>query len=277
MRFSGHESFHCRHFWLKKGYDFRQNRTTEDATVTLGVGKNMVSAISYWSQAFGMNDTEISDYLFHDEKGKDPFLEDIGTLWLLQYQLVKTNHASIYKYVFNEFRKTHLTGRFSVAQLKRSLEHYIDKNNENVAEKTLDTDLKVFLRNYIRTSKNKRDIEDDLASIFIDLNLVMETAEGEYQLQLLEREDIPVHIFLFCILDAFNVSEIEDRSISFGEIQKEVADAFACNKEGVEKQIEKIQALFPEYLVYKEDAGRKELQVKEGMQSKWEVLNEYYG
>lgn len=43
--FSGHDSFHCRQFWLKKGHDFvREGRSfnDEDAVVRLGVVKNMV-------------------------------------------------------------------------------------------------------------------------------------------------------------------------------------------------------------------------------------------
>lgn len=49
--FSGHETFQCRHLWLKKGYDFVKSGkafSDEDAVVELGVGKNMVTAIRYW-------------------------------------------------------------------------------------------------------------------------------------------------------------------------------------------------------------------------------------
>ena len=48
--------------------------------------------------------TEIAEYLF-GKKGNDIYLEDYGTIWLLHYHLVKTNKASIYNLVFNEFRK----------------------------------------------------------------------------------------------------------------------------------------------------------------------------
>ena len=54
--FSGHESFHCRSLWLKKGYDFLNNGyafNSPDAVVHLGVGKNMVAAIRFWMKAFG--------------------------------------------------------------------------------------------------------------------------------------------------------------------------------------------------------------------------------
>jgi hypothetical protein len=53
--FSGHDTFQCRHLWLKKGYDFVKNGKSfaaEDAGVEMGVGKNMVTSIRYWLRAF---------------------------------------------------------------------------------------------------------------------------------------------------------------------------------------------------------------------------------
>ena len=53
--FSHHETFHLRYGWLKRAYDQVQNDgqifTRADATVRLGVGKNMVRAIKFWSIA----------------------------------------------------------------------------------------------------------------------------------------------------------------------------------------------------------------------------------
>src|SRR5574344_2015712 len=93
--FSGHESFQCKSLWLKKGYDFMcQNKdfNASDAVVDLGVGKNMVSSIRFWMKAFGLREentiTQIANYIFDSETGKDPFAEDIATLWLLHYLLV---------------------------------------------------------------------------------------------------------------------------------------------------------------------------------------------
>ena len=111
--FSGHESFYCKSLWLKKGYDFvsaNKNFNSEDAVVDLGVGKNMVASIRYWLRAFDLldkkgNTTEIADYLFNNEDGRDPYIEDLGTLWLLHYLLVKTELASIYKLFFIGFQR----------------------------------------------------------------------------------------------------------------------------------------------------------------------------
>ena len=48
--FSGHESFPCKTFWLKKGYGFvvqGKNFNNPDAVIDLGVGKNLVASIRY--------------------------------------------------------------------------------------------------------------------------------------------------------------------------------------------------------------------------------------
>jgi len=94
LTFSGHDSFPCRQYWLKKGFDFRKankNFNSPDAVVDLGVGKNMVSSIRYWLRAFDMLDnkdeiTPLGGNLLNDN-GWDPFLEDEASLWILHYLL----------------------------------------------------------------------------------------------------------------------------------------------------------------------------------------------
>ena len=111
--FSGHETFACKSLWLKKGYDFVKDGHSfndEDTVVALGVGKNMVSSIRYWLRAFGMinQDNEISplaDFIFDTETGCDPFVEDSQTLWLLHWNLIYTNYATIYRQIFLNFHK----------------------------------------------------------------------------------------------------------------------------------------------------------------------------
>ena len=102
--FSGHESFACKSHWLKRGYDFvnaGNNFNDDEAVVHLGVGKNMVASIRFWLKAFGLLQEDvlapIAGYIFDDASGKDPYLEDIGTLWLLHFMLINTEYATIYK------------------------------------------------------------------------------------------------------------------------------------------------------------------------------------
>ena len=166
--FSGHETFSCKQFWLKKGYDFVNNNMTfnnDDAVVDLGVGKNMVSSIRYWCRAFGIIDekddtpTQLGNYIFSDN-GYDPYLEDIGTLWLLHYNLIKKNKASLYALLFNEFRKERID--FTKEHLHSFLKRKCNEDKSvNYNEKTITTDINVFFRNYASPErKAKIEIED---------------------------------------------------------------------------------------------------------------------
>lgn len=126
--FSGHESFACKSHWLKRGYDFviaDRNFNDDDAVVHLGVGKNMVASIRFWLKAVGLlQDNElnpIADYLFNDENGQDPYIEDIGTLWLLHFMLVNTQYATIYKTTNRIFLGYFANGKEAVREAKK---HY---------------------------------------------------------------------------------------------------------------------------------------------------------
>src|SRR5215475_2154443 len=75
-RISGHESFPCRYTWLPKAVrgldvDSKLFADEEKAMVDLGVGKNMVRSIRFWSLATGMAVTEA--------KGAGAVLTDLAT------------------------------------------------------------------------------------------------------------------------------------------------------------------------------------------------------
>lgn len=92
--FARHETFHPRFGWLKKGFDAAKKNSEiflqEDATVHLGVGKNMVRSIRYWCNTFkvleGDKPSEFGSKLL-DDRGWDPFCENPASLWLLHWNL----------------------------------------------------------------------------------------------------------------------------------------------------------------------------------------------
>ncbi|MBZ0108226.1 MAG: DUF4007 family protein [Candidatus Scalindua rubra] len=154
LTFFGHESFVCKQFWLKKGYDFLKKQkifNTDAAVVELGVGKNMVNAIRFWLKSFGLlndsdNINDLAKFLF-GEKGSDPFIEDFGTVWLLHYYLIKTNKASIYNMIFNEFRKERL--EFTRNQLHNFIKRKCEEYDFNYNENTVNSDIKIFFKSFL--------------------------------------------------------------------------------------------------------------------------------
>lgn len=283
VSFSGHEKFHCRQFWLKKGYDFLcDNRkfSDDDAVVALGVGKNMVNSIRYWLKAFDLLDeneqpNEFAHALFR-EHGQDPYLEDEGTLWLLHYRLVTRGNASIYSLFFNQLRRERI--EFTKEQLLNFLKRKCDEAGITISENSLIADIDVFLKMYLRPKKKTRNIEDDFSGLLIDFELIQEFEKSDehiwYRVESKERETIPLEILLYSILD----QEAGNASISLRKLLNDdnsVGLVYAMNENGMMKKIEAMSAKYPA-ITFTDDAGIRELQLTEPF-NKNDLLMRYYG
>lgn len=281
-RFSGHETFHCKSFWIKKGYDFlnaEKDFKSERAVVDLGVGKNMVASINFWTHAFDIQQLgSITDWanLIFSENGLDPYLENIGTVWLMHYHLLQKNYSSICKITFDDFRKTRIGNEFTATNLQDFLIRFCIRKNINVSSNSINSDVKVFLKNYVNAHKlNVKSIEEDATTLLTDLNLIQEI-EGVFQdndqvlkFNYSQKDSLPALIFLYAILKKFP----NNSSISILDIQNEVSESFLCNREGTESKLNELQDLG--LLIKKEDAGRYEIQIKTELNS-FEILKMYY-
>ncbi|MCK4764937.1 MAG: DUF4007 family protein [Candidatus Aminicenantes bacterium] len=283
LNFSGHESFYCRLLWLKKGYDYLRsgNKFSQpDGVVHLGVGKNMLSAIQYWMTAFNLIDSrkevsEFAGYVF-GTVGKDPYIEDPATLWLLHYYLIKNNFASIYSLIFNEFRKERV--EFTKEHIARFIKIKCAENKTSFNENTVKKDTSVFLRTYLKPKGISSDIEDNFSGLLVESDLVEEIIRTEeksnwYRIISSERENIPGAVILFAILDNASYGE----SISFNTLlfdYNSVGNIFAINSNGLTKKIRKLQDRYKS-IVYYNDSGVREIQFKEKL-DKWAVLDDYY-
>lgn len=272
MRFSGHESFHCRSLWLKKGYDHLKSGHDfkDEAPILLGVGKNMASSIRYWVKSFGLVDTEnkglkpIADKIF-SQGGWDPFLEDEGTLWLLHYQVVAQDFASIYSIVFNELRKR--KPLFTQANFKDLVRELGDKTSSN----SLKTDFQAFTRTYV-SKRNDKDLEDSFSGILTELGLVIEQ-KGGLEIEPAKRSNLPLPILLYCLVDQHTGSS----SISFESLYSQknsVGSVFALSREGLNELLEGISEEFKN-VTYSNEAGIRELQFKKQIDP-LNILKEYY-
>ena len=275
--YSGHESFTCKSLWLKKGYDFIRNNNNfnaPDAVVQLGVGKNMVSSIRYWMKAFGLTKNEelqpISDYLFDGNNGKDPFIEDLGTLWLLHFLLVSTGEATLYYLLFVEFQKERKTfERHHVLNFAKRIMTEEGKQNQ-FNENTVKKDIGTLLLNYVLPQKSKT--LDDYSSLLIDLELIRIDADGKNYLFNIEgKRQIPWQIFLFAIIE----SKGKDNTVSYDLLQ-DIGLTFCMTDMEVIEMCKIIEAHHIEDVRYSDTAGIRQLQFINEISSE-KVLNEYYG
>ena len=285
--FSGHDSFQCRHLWLKKGYDFvkeEQSFNNEDAVVKLGVGKNMVLAIRYWLKAFNIIDnkdslTDFGTKLFDEEIGYDPYLEDDASLWLLHYQLIKTGLESIYSIIFNEFRKEKLF--FTKENFLNYLKRIQEINPElSFNDNTVTKDFSVFINMYKNDSDNSN-IEDSSSGILSDLDMLKVSITQDYngkkteqfQIENYERDSLPEAVILYSILD----NESYGHSISLNSLEFDTnspGSIFALNRSGLVNKISEIVKENKD-ITYTDNSGIKELQFKNKPDA-YSILDIYY-
>ena len=277
IKLSGHESFHCRPFWLKKGFDHVRTSLhfNDKAGIELGVGKNMVASIHFWLKAFDIIDengklSELAIKLF-DDKGWDPFLEDEATLWLLHYKLSSKQYSSIYYLIFSELRK--IRPEFSKNHFISQVNEISAKQSENIVGK----DFSVFTRTYF--AKPSKDKEESFSGLLTELGLLQEVGEDNqknhlYHISNSKQNDIPWQIILFCILDNENFGNSISVKLLFTE-DKGVGNLFAFNQEGMENKLIEISDHL-DGAVYNNDAGVKELQFKKGKPDGLKILESYY-
>jgi hypothetical protein len=288
ISFSGHETFVCRQFWLKKGYDFIKSNKSfndEDAVVNLGVGKNMTTSIKFWLKAFnileedGQTLTKVGDFILND---KDPYLEDNASLWLLHYYIIKSERVFIFNTFFNQFLKE--KNEFTKAQLISYLKRKTDEHGQkHFSEKTYDSDVNVFLRTYNRANDGKADIEEETANLLIELNLIRPfikpTLEGKaiqwFKVLREGRDELPAEILSFAIQDTFGE---EVQSITFKDLLdgfNSPGNIFCFTEKGLENKLIELSQAIPTLYNFNETAGNRVLQIKTVV-DKWKVLDKYY-
>lgn len=295
-RFSGHDTFVVRSFWPKKGYDFILNQgnfNSDDAVVGLGVGKNMVSSIHYWLKALGLinetngQPTEIANFLLDENNGHDPYLEDIGSIWLLHYYLISKEYASIYSLIFNELRKEKST--FNKSQLISFIKRKcIENKDSSFNPSTVEKDFSVFSRLYRKVDYKlvTKDFEDEISSLFLGLDLISSSVnenviEGNNKHERVEwyslngefRPSLPPEIVLFTILENFP----DSKNISFIRLEVDPNSpgmVFLLNRDSLYKILKEVESKYPG-IILSETAGNIVLVMNEEY-DKWEILNGYY-
>ena len=277
--FSGHESFPCKTLWLKKGYDFvvqGKDFNRPEAVVYLGVGKNMVASIRYWLRVFGLSEgdqpTWLGNYLFDDANGKDKYIEDLATLWLLHFHLVFNQFATLYHTVFCGYQKGHTQfDRDQIATYVK-LEMIEADKQSTYNENTVRKDIAVLMQNYALPRKAQSN--EDFSSMLIDLDLIRQTAEGKgYYFNIEGKRKVEKEIFLYALL---MLKEREgDNTLSYDTIQDEIGLTFCMQDIETIEMLKLLSKDYSLYVSYNDNAGIRIVQFTNDL-NKERVLNDYY-
>lgn len=199
-----HETFTPRYGWLKKGYDAAKADgnvfKAEDSIERLGVGKNMVRSIRFWCQAFKlletdrsgyMTPTELADRLLADD-GWDPYLEDIGSLWLLHWQLFTPRLEAVsWSLAFNKCSLWSFDIR-QLSQVIMNAAHKFEKF-QHLSDNSFERDASCFIRMYTEESTDR---ESEIHCPFTQLGIIHRAEEkNEFSFNNAAKAGLPPLIF----------------------------------------------------------------------------------
>ena len=241
------------------------------------MGKNMVASIRFWLKAFGITENDkstwLGDYLFDESKGKDKYLEDIATLWLLHFNLVFSEEATLYKMFFCgvQRERTHFEREQVLTYVKLRM---VEANKMTLFNaNTVKKDIGVLLQNYALPRKAQSN--EDFSSLLIDLDLIRQSSEGKgYYFNVDGKRKVTKEIFLYGLL---KLKEQEgDNTIPFDTIQEKVGLVFCMQDFETIEMLKLLANDYSQYFAYSDVAGIKQIQFIQDLDVK-QVLDDYYG
>ena len=295
--FSGHQTFPFRYTWLKKGIDaVREDPTvfsSENASVTLGVGKNMVSSIRHWCNVARLIKadsldrrrlvrTELGKSVFDDKDGFDPYLDDPATLWLIHWQIsTNINQATAWYWAFNILREN----QFATDTFKKELYVWTQQQKESmrpVSDNTLQRDVNCFIRTYChsRHNTNTAIAEETFDCPLVELNLIAELPNGDgYEFQRGVKETLPIEIVIATLVAFWDASFSERDAMPFRDLMYAPLSPgriFRLDEDTMTLYLERLEHLTDGALRYNETADLKQI-YRGGNLNPMELLERYYG
>lgn len=187
MKFRAHETFFIRKGWLSKGMKYVHARNDvfisreENPMDVLGIGSNMVKSLRYWLQAVGLTEepssgkrvqrfTQLGEAVYK----YDRYIEELGTLYLLQYRLASNQtEATSWYFFFNEFNMSEFSRDDFVDAIQRSIK--MTGASDNVAIRSLNDDFSCIINTYLpryKTNTKKVTPENNIDCPFGELGLI---------------------------------------------------------------------------------------------------------
>lgn len=185
FKLKGNESFNFRAGWLRKGIkgitEDKYLFTRDDAMDKLGVGSKMVKSIRFWMQAATLTKEinvvgskryqELTVELGEIVLNYDPYFEDIFTLWVLHYKIIKNEKMCIAWYLFfNEY----YVDEFTREDLQSGLLDRFKKRIGDLpfSESSLKDDCNSVIKTYLSDDTEDKHPENNLICPLSELGLI---------------------------------------------------------------------------------------------------------
>jgi len=276
--FSGHETFPVRYGWLKKVFDAISGKSAlpanevfnpDVAMAHFGVGKNMVASMKHWafvagiieaSDDQGFRPTKFGEVIFCDD-GLDPFLEEMGTIWLLHWKIAtNASRATTWFWAFNHFALGFLDRETLIREISLFCET-LESRRVKIA--TIKRDIDCFFQTYSPVQDRRRKAsEATIECPLSELDLIVPTnIKGTFEFRRGAQESLPNWVLNFAIADFWS-QRAESETISIEMLAFEPGSPgqiFKLDEASMSARLSHIDDSPCNYFSWSETAGMSQL------------------
>jgi len=289
VKLKGNESFNFREGWLRKGMRCVEGDESlfsrDNVMEQLGVGSKMVKSIRYWLQATGLCEEQYRNSgrsraqvitanfggVIHE---KDPYFDDIFTLFLLHYHIVANETLCMPWYIFfNEYEGQDFTKENMISVCKELLVKKMEEGC-SFSEKSFEDDCSSIIRMYMN-SGNVEDPEESLACPLATLGLLQRSQRNKnaYSKSMPSRESLDKLAVLYVI--TCNLSE-DKNSVSIDDLlnaPNNIGKVFNLSRVAINNYLDQLR--IAGYLTINRTAGLDMVYVESPMKPQ-DIMTEYY-
>ena len=201
--------------------------------VELGLGKNMVRSLRFWVETMGVAKVtklrrfELTPFghAVFGEDGRDRYLEDPRTLWLLHWNLSSRSDGALFAWRFMlnhwpypEFTRTEALDLFQRESTRLGHTH---------SAITLSQHFDVFLHSYHSARAASVGVEDSLDAALVEISLIQSIGERRvdggrwetvYSFRREPKQDITPELFDYCLLDFWARFRPSEETLTLREV-----------------------------------------------------------
>ncbi len=229
VKLKGHESFSIREGWLAKGiFEVSKNPkifSEKNLTDIFGIGTNMVKSLKYW--------LIVSNLIIEDKKNsyvlselgklikdKDPYIEDIFSLYFIHIYIVQNEERALIWNLF--FNKCNLT-EFTKIDLQARIEYILKSNNLEYNAKILNDEISALLKTYTNEQKNDTP-ENNFTCPLVELKLIKKLDKDIYVKEKSSMNNLDPYVVYWVLInqakekDSINIEELLRADNSVGKL-----------------------------------------------------------
>ena len=241
------------------------DQDTEVAMIRLGVGNSMIPSLRYWSHAAGVvetvNEIERPTEFARTLTKVDPYFEEIGSLWLIHWNISTQSEVSVHSWFFNRFFKR----SFSKNDLVDAFFRYTHKQNLRTSQNQAGRDIDCFLKNYCSPSGQQQD-EPFSMIILRELGLMHSTRkkpEETYVVDTGSQQSLPTAVFAIALIEFWNRYFNNQKTMPFDNLLTGHGSpglVFRLSQAALCERIESVEMMLDNKLCWSNTQGLRQLQ-----------------